>query len=124
MNILEDLSGSNLPQSSFDILLDSALFHCFDNEDRQRFIHNLCYLIKPGGLYIQFVFSEKHIPMNPGPRLIKQSDLNELFSQENGWRIQSIEDTSYITQSEGTFDQENQAYLSFIRRNQFSFASS
>lgn len=117
MNILEDLSKTNLEKSSFDVILDSAVFHCFSNEDRQRFLNNLQYLIKPGGLYIQFSFSEKQSSINPGPRLIKKSDLYSLFSSENGWTIESIEDVIYITRSELVLDKENQAYLSFIRRN-------
>ena len=115
MNILEDLSRTNLQKSSFDIILDSAVFHCFSNEDRQRFLTNLQYLIKPGGLYIQFAFSEKQTSSDPQPRLIKKSDLYSLFSSENGWTIESIEDDIYITRLESTSDKENQAYLSFIR---------
>ncbi len=41
------------------MILDAAVFHLFTDEDRQRYIKNLEYLIKPGGLYIQFSFSEK-----------------------------------------------------------------
>jgi hypothetical protein len=57
--MLENLSKTNLKQHSFDIILDSAVFHAFRDDDRQPYIKNLEYLIKPGGLYIQLCFSEK-----------------------------------------------------------------
>jgi len=47
IDFLKDVSAQNLPQ------------HSFSNEDRQKYMKNLEYLIKPGGLYIQICFSEK-----------------------------------------------------------------
>ena len=114
--MLEDLSLTNLKRHSYDIVLDSAIFHCFSNEDRQRYIENLKYLIKPGGLYIQLVFNEKEIqPCRP--RRIKKSDLNQLFSSANGWTIESIEDSIYESRLDGPVGNDVRSYLSLIRRN-------
>jgi hypothetical protein len=88
----------------------------FSDEDRQRYIKNLEYLIKPGGLYIQLCFSEKEI-REVGPRRIKKSVLNELFSSTNGWTIESIDDAFYESTSAGPLGLDGRAYLSFIRRN-------
>ncbi len=117
INILDDLSTTNiLKQHSYDIILDAGLFQVFSNEDRQRDIKNIEYLIKPGGLYIQLCFSEKEI-REGGPRRIRKTDLNQLFSSKNGWTIESIEDAIYETSPEFSIGLDGRGYLSFIRRN-------
>ncbi len=116
VNMLEDISKTNLKQHSYDIILDSAVFHVFSNEDRLRYIKSLEYLIKPGGLYIQLCFSEKET-FDKGPRHVKKSDLNELFSSTNGWRIESIEDTFYEVRPGIALGLDGRAYLSLIRRD-------
>ncbi|CAF5026458.1 unnamed protein product [Rotaria sp. Silwood1] len=115
IDILSDISKTNLKQNFYDIILDSAVFHIFSNNDRQRYIKNLEYLIKPDGLYIQLCFSEKEI-REGGPRRIKQSDLEELFSLKNGWIIESIEDSIYESTSAGRLGLDGRAYLSLSRR--------
>jgi hypothetical protein len=82
----------------------------------QCYIKNIEYLIKPDGLYIQLCFSEKEI-REGGPRQIKKSILNELFSSINGWLIESIEDSIYESTSTGPLGLDGRAYFSFIRRN-------
>jgi hypothetical protein len=77
---------------------------------------NLEYLIKPGGLYIQLGFSEKETRQG-GPRRVKRSDLNELFSSKTGWTIESIEDVVYETDPTNSIGLDGRGYLSFIRRN-------
>jgi cyclopropane fatty-acyl-phospholipid synthase-like methyltransferase len=116
IDILEDLSKTNLKKNAYDIVLDGAVFHVFSDDDRQRYITNLEYLIKPGGLYIQLCFSEKET-REGGPRRIKKSLLNQLFSSQNGWTIESIEDSIYETSPDGPLGLDGRAYLSFIRRN-------
>ncbi|CAF3828374.1 unnamed protein product [Rotaria sp. Silwood1] len=115
IDMLNDLSTTNLKKNSYDIVLDAAIFHIFSNDDRQRYIKNLEYLIKPNGLYIQLCFSEKET-REGGPRRIKKSDLEELFSSKNGWTIESIEDSSYEANDDSPVSNEGQAYLSLIRR--------
>jgi cyclopropane fatty-acyl-phospholipid synthase-like methyltransferase len=117
VNILDDLSKAKiLKQHSYDTVLDAAVFHFFSNENRQHYIQNLEYLIKPGGLYIQLCFSEKQTFAN-GPRRMKKSDLNELFSSKTGWTIESIDDSVYEFKPNAPTGPSVQAYLSFIRRN-------
>ncbi|CAF1313858.1 unnamed protein product [Rotaria sp. Silwood1] len=116
IDMLSDVSTKNLKQNSYDIILDAAVFHIFSNNDRQRYIKNLEYLIKPNGLYIQLCFNEKEI-REGGPRRIKISDLEELFSSKNGWTIESIEDSIYESTSAGPLGLDGQAYLSLIRRD-------
>jgi len=77
---------------------------------------NLEYLIKPGGLYIQIVLSEKETCENR-PRRIKKGDLNELFSLANGWTIESIEDDLYEIKLPSGLESPISTYLSLIKRN-------
>ncbi|CAF1252250.1 unnamed protein product [Rotaria sordida] len=51
------------------------------------------------------------------PHQIKKSDLNELFSLENGWTIESIEDFIYESTSASPFGLDGRTYLSLIRHN-------
>jgi cyclopropane fatty-acyl-phospholipid synthase-like methyltransferase len=116
VDFIKDVSTTNLKKHSYDTVLDAAVFHFFSNDDRQHYLKNLEYLIKPGGLYILLCFSEKEIRKG-GPRRIKLSDLNELFSSTNGWTIQSIEDAIYESRPDSILPGGVQIYLLFIRRN-------
>jgi 2-polyprenyl-3-methyl-5-hydroxy-6-metoxy-1,4-benzoquinol methylase len=116
VDFLKDVSTTNLQKHSYDTVLDAAVFHFFSNDDRQIYLKNLEYLIKPGGLYILVCFSEKESRQG-GPRRIKKSDLNELFSSKNGWKIESIDDVVYESRSDSILSGGAQAYLLFIRRN-------
>ncbi len=116
VDILDDISKTNiLKQHWYDTILDTGVFHVFSNEDRQRYMKNLEYLIKPGGLYIQLCFSEKEIRQG-GPRRIKKSDLNELFSSANNWNIELIEDSIYELVPDSPLSVDGRAYLLLARR--------
>ena len=116
VNMLDDLSNTSLKEHSFDVILDSAIFHVFNNEDRLPYIKNLAHLIKPGGLYIQLCYSEKETRAG-GPRRVRKADLHELFSTNTGWTIESIEDSVYESRPDGPFKEDGRAYLSLIRRD-------
>ncbi|CAF0769258.1 unnamed protein product [Didymodactylos carnosus] len=117
VNILEPLDNSTrdlLSEGQFDFVLDSGVFHVFRNDDRLRYVEKLKQLLKPHvGLYVLLVFSEKEKELTERPRLVKQRDLEYLFSKENGWNIESLKDT--IIESSSS-EYNGQAYLSLIRR--------
>ncbi|CAF0820156.1 unnamed protein product [Adineta steineri] len=115
VNMLDDVSQTNLKHHSYDMVLDSATFHVFSNEDRLKYMKNLEKLIKPGGLYIQIACSEKE-ERQTRPRRIKQADLNELFSPTNGWIIKSTEDTIYEATPDCPYGTDFRSYLSFIQK--------
>ena len=48
---------------------------------------------------------------------MKKSVLNELFSAENGWSIESIEDSIYEFKPDTPMEPSLRAYLTFIRRH-------
>ncbi|CAF4310438.1 unnamed protein product [Rotaria socialis] len=128
VDMIADLSTTtNLKQNSYDVIFEAAVFHVFSNKDRLIYIKNLEFLIKPNGLYIQLCFSEKETreggprqTREGGPRRIKKSDLYELFSSQNGWTIESIEDDVYETTLFGSVPSGGRAYLSTIRRNNYT----
>jgi hypothetical protein len=66
-------------------------------------------------LYIQLCFSKKETRVG-GPRLIKKSDLNKLFSSTNGWKIELIKDVIDESRPDGPLGVGYRAYLPLIRR--------
>jgi 2-polyprenyl-3-methyl-5-hydroxy-6-metoxy-1,4-benzoquinol methylase len=57
VDFIKDVSTTNLKKHSYDTVLDAAVFHTFSNDDRQVYLKNLEYLIKPGVLFILLCFS-------------------------------------------------------------------
>lgn len=43
----------------FDTVIDSGLFHVFDDDDRARFIEALGAVVQPGGRYVMCCFSDR-----------------------------------------------------------------
>ena len=72
----------------FDTVLDSGLFHVFDDHDRYRFVESLRSVVPAGGRYFMLCFSERQ-PGDFGPRRVTQAEIR--FSFEDGWRVDSIE---------------------------------
>jgi cyclopropane fatty-acyl-phospholipid synthase-like methyltransferase len=76
----------------FDTVLDSGLFHVFDDEDRRSFVDNLGAVIRPGGRYYMICFSERQ-PGDWGPRRVTQDEIRAAFA--DGWRVDSIEPATF-----------------------------
>jgi len=74
--------------AQFNTVLDSGLFHVFDDRDRRTYVQNLLAAIAPGGRYFMLCFSERQ-PGDGGPRRVTQAEIRESFS--DGWRVDSIE---------------------------------
>jgi len=79
---LESLDGP------FDTVLDSGLFHVFDDEDRRAYVESLKAAVAPGGRYIMACFSDRQ-PGDWGPRRVTQAEIRACFG--DGWRVDSIE---------------------------------
>jgi cyclopropane fatty-acyl-phospholipid synthase-like methyltransferase len=75
-------------ERQFDTVLDSGVFHVFDNEDRARFVQSLQAAIRPGGRYLMLCFSDL-VPGDMGPRRVSHGEIRTSF--EDGWRVLSIE---------------------------------
>lgn len=71
----------------FDTVLDSGLFHNFNDEDRARYAGSLRDVIPSGGRYFMLCYSDRQ----PGlrPRRVKQEEIKSAFAE--GWRVEAIE---------------------------------
>jgi len=72
----------------FDTVLDSGLFHVFQDDDRPRFVDGLRAVIRPGGRYLMLCFSDRQ-PGVWGPRRVTKAEIVASF--DDGWRVDSIE---------------------------------
>lgn len=72
----------------FDTVLDSGVFHVFDDEARTRYVKSLGVAVARGGRYLMLCFSDLE-PGGEGPRRVSQAEIRAAF--ESGWRVVSIE---------------------------------
>jgi cyclopropane fatty-acyl-phospholipid synthase-like methyltransferase len=76
----------------FDNVIDSGLFHVFNDEDRQRYVEGLANVVKPGGRLFLLCFSNEE-PGTQGPRRVSKMELYDAF--DAGWTIESIEPSRF-----------------------------
>ena len=97
---------------TFDTVIDSGLFHVFDDADRARYVTSLASVLPPGGTCYLMCFSERQ-PGSMGPRRVRQEELRAAFS--DGWAVTSIvADAFEVNPGLGT--PTAQAWLATIRR--------
>jgi SAM-dependent methyltransferase len=72
---------------AFDTIIDSGVFHIFDDADRARYVISLAGVLRPGGHCYLMCFSE-HQPGAFGPRRVTQAELRAAFA--DGWVVSSI----------------------------------
>jgi SAM-dependent methyltransferase len=76
---------------TFDTVLDSGLFHVFDDDSRVRYVESLETVSQPGSRYFLLCFSELQ-PGELGPRRVSEAEIRASFAR--GWRIDSLERTT------------------------------
>jgi SAM-dependent methyltransferase len=97
---------------SFDTVIDSGLFHVFDDADRARYVASLTAVIEPGGRYHMMCFSDSQ-PGVWGPRRVRREEITLAFG--DGWEAESITpDTFTVNPIQGTTSVS--AWLALIRR--------
>jgi cyclopropane fatty-acyl-phospholipid synthase-like methyltransferase len=72
----------------FDTVVDSGLFHVFDDADRAAFVESLRAAVVPGGRYHMLCFSDRQ-PGEFGPRRVSQEEIRGAFAE--GWRVEAID---------------------------------
>ena len=82
---------------TFDTVLDSGLFHVFDDDSRVRYVESLETVSQPGSRYFLLCFSELQ-PGELGPRRVSEAEIRASFAR--GWRIDSLERTTLETISD------------------------
>jgi SAM-dependent methyltransferase len=96
-----------------DTVIDSGVFHVFDDEDRARYVASLAAVLRPGGSYYLMCFSDQQ-PGDWGPRRVRADELRSAF--RDGWSVESISaDTFEINPINGAT--QAQAWLAAIRRS-------
>jgi SAM-dependent methyltransferase len=73
---------------TFDTVIDSGLFHVFDDDSRVRYVASLASVLRPGGHLYLMCFSNRQ-PGEFGPRRVSQDELRAAFG--DGWTILAIQ---------------------------------
>jgi SAM-dependent methyltransferase len=76
----------------FDVVLDSGVFHVFDDEHRPRYVAAVAAVLRPGGRYHLLCFSER-TPGTWGPRRVTELELRTAFA--DGWAVERIEPAEF-----------------------------
>jgi SAM-dependent methyltransferase len=93
-----DLTGYD---GRFDTVVDSALYHCLDDDGRQAYAASLYRATRPGARWHLYCFSDGNIngivaPMGSVP----ESNLRDTLTA-NGWRIDFLGPTTYLATTAG-----------------------
>jgi SAM-dependent methyltransferase len=83
---------------TFDVALDSGLFHVFSDRERVEYVRALGGVLRPGGRYYMLCFSERE-PDWGGPRRIRKDEIMECFS--SGWKVESIRPSRFESFDDG-----------------------
>jgi SAM-dependent methyltransferase len=84
-----DILEMSLPSDGFDTVVDSGLFHVFDDGDRARYVSVLADAVRSGGMCYLACFSDRQ-PGDWGPRRVTREELFEAFS--DGWSVEQIDE--------------------------------
>jgi cyclopropane fatty-acyl-phospholipid synthase-like methyltransferase len=98
---------------AFDMIVDSGVFHVFDDEDRARYVASLGSVLRPGGRCYLICFSDRQ-PGEFGPRRVSQDELRAAFS--DGWAVASIEAEAFELNDAAFGISSAQAWLAVIQR--------
>lgn len=79
-------------QQQWDTVIDSGLFHVFDDGDRARLVQSLSAVVPAGGHYLLLCFNDRQ-PGTGERRRISQAESRAAF--ELVWRIDSIEPATF-----------------------------
>jgi SAM-dependent methyltransferase len=74
----------------YDTIVDSALFHIFDDTDRPRYLASLHAACKPGALVHVLALSDKGRGFGPE---VSEGVIREAF--RDGWELEALDETTY-----------------------------
>jgi SAM-dependent methyltransferase len=98
--------------TAFDTVIDSGVFHVFDDSDRVRYVSSLASALRPGGTCYLMCFSDRQ-PGDAGPRRVSQDELRAAFT--DGWSVDDIAGEAFDL-GPGLGVTTAQAWLATIRR--------
>lgn len=97
----------------FGTVIDSGLFHVFDDADRARYVTSLAAVVEPDGTYYMMCFSDRQ-PGDWGPRRVREDEIRAAFA--DGWEVVSLTREEFaVNPIQGT--EVVQAWLAAIRRH-------
>jgi SAM-dependent methyltransferase len=74
----------------YDTIIDSALFHIFDDTDRARYVASLHTVCRPGALVHVLALSDQGRGFGPE---VSEAMIREVF--ETGWTLEALDATTY-----------------------------
>jgi SAM-dependent methyltransferase len=80
----------NLNGQAYDTIIDSALFHIFDDIDRPRYVRSLHAACRPGALVHVLALSDKGRGFGPE---VSEAVIREAFG--DGWVLEALDTTTY-----------------------------
>ncbi|OBF88307.1 SAM-dependent methyltransferase [Mycobacterium sp. 852002-51152_SCH6134967] len=86
----EVADAMDLGEAAYDTIVDSALFHIFDDTDRARYVRSLHAACRPGGLVHVLALSDRGRGFGPQ---VSESDIRGAFG--DGWVFESLGETTY-----------------------------
>jgi SAM-dependent methyltransferase len=87
--------------SQFDTVVDSALYHCLDDDGRQSYAASLYRATRPGAKWHLYCFSDGNINGIVAPvASVPESNLRDTLTA-NGWRIDYLGPTTYLATTAG-----------------------
>jgi SAM-dependent methyltransferase len=98
---------------TFDTIIDSGVFHVFDDADRARYVTSLASVLRPGGRCYLICFSDRQ-PGTWGPRRVSQDELRAAFG--HGWTVASIEAEAFEVNEARIGAASVQAWLAVLER--------
>jgi SAM-dependent methyltransferase len=108
-----NLLSMTLPAAAYDTVLDSGVFHSFDDADRARYVDVLTSVARPGAVLYLACFSERQ-PGDWGPRRVTEAELRAAFA--TGWTVDRIEPATFVINPMPGADSVD-AWLAVFRRS-------
>jgi len=77
---------------SFDTVIDSGLFHVFDDADRAAYVGSLGSVLRSGACCYLMCFSDRQ-PGDWGPRRVRHDEITTAFT--DGWAVEDIVEDAF-----------------------------
>jgi SAM-dependent methyltransferase len=77
-------------EPGYRTIVDSALFHIFDDADRAQYVSSLHVAVRPGGLVHVLALSDAGRGFGPQ---VSETDIREAF--DDGWALDALDTTTY-----------------------------
>lgn len=88
--IIADALNLDRMDRVFDTVLDCALFHALDNDERRNYVASLTSVTRRGAYLYLLCFSDAD-PATAGPHPVSRHELTAPFTAGSGWRIASLD---------------------------------